>query len=295
MRSNRLSILILCLFLLTACMNTQSCAATRYHWIETMITCPKADKNHYPKLNANVIALFNKTVEADKAIPKTMPQEQIVKLYQQAANLGHWLAMHNLAVSYYQGNGIEESEEQALYWFKEIEKLDIHEGYADMALVYRKGIGVAIDPEKSRDYMMKAAQMGDADSQFYLGHDLYDEQQQNRLYQGYALKLWQCAAEQGHKQAHFFLAIHYKVVDQLPTAFRYYLSGAKAGDGACLRALSYAYGHLGNEPTFNLQKDEVRSACLYKLNERLRNDPDLTFPNLDELCPGTVPQPNEMK
>ena len=149
MRSNRLSILILCLFLLTACMNTQSCAATRYHWIETMITCPKADKNHYPKLNANVIALFNKTVEADKAIPKTMPQEQIVKLYQQAANLGHWLAMHNLAVSYYQGNGIEESEEQALHWFKEIEKLDIHEGYADMALVYRKGIGVAIDPEKS--------------------------------------------------------------------------------------------------------------------------------------------------
>ena len=143
--------------------------------------------------------------------------------------------------------------------------------------------------------MIKAAQAGDLDSLFYLGHDLYGLQQSNRLYQGYAIKLLQCAAEQGHKQAHFFLAIHYEAEGQLTAAHRYYLRGAKTGDGACLRALSYAYGHLGNEPTFNLQKDEVRSACLYKLNERLRIDPDLTFPNLDELCPGTVPQPNEMK
>ena len=41
-----------------------------------------------------------------------------------------------------------------------------------MALVYRKGIGVPIDPGKSRDYMIKAAQAGDVDSQFYLAHDL---------------------------------------------------------------------------------------------------------------------------
>jgi hypothetical protein len=39
---------------------------------------------------------------------------------------------------------------------------------------------------------------------FYLGHDLYGQQGQNSKYQAYALKLWQCAAERGHKKAHFF-------------------------------------------------------------------------------------------
>ena len=249
-----------------------------------------ASSNCCPKQNPNAVALFNKTVEADK----TLPQEEIVKLYQQAAKLGHWQAMHNLAISYYEGDGIEEDEEKALYWFKEIEKLDSPEGYADMALVYRKGIGVEIDDEKSNAYMIKAAQAGDADSLFYLGHDLYGLQQENKSYQAYALKLWQCAAEQGHKQAHFFLAIHY--VDDAPNiAYRYYLKGAKAGDGGCLRALSDAYAHAPKYPTFNLQLDVMHARCLYELNKKLRTNPDLTFPNLDELCPGTVPQPNEMK
>ncbi|MFZ4699110.1 MAG: tetratricopeptide repeat protein, partial [Candidatus Methylumidiphilus sp.] len=153
-----------------------------YVWIEDMTTCPRVDKNHYPQLNPDAVALFKKATEADKAIPKTLPQEEIVKLYQQAAQLGHWQAMHNLAISYYQGDGIEEDEEKALYWFKEIEKLGIPEGYADMALVYRKGIGVAIDDEKSNAYMIKAAQAGDADSLFYLGHDLYGLQQENKSY-----------------------------------------------------------------------------------------------------------------
>lgn len=266
-----------------------------YNWIETLSTCPKADKSHYQKSNPDALALFKKAAKADSTNPKTMPQEEIVKLYQKSANLGYWLAMHNLAMSYYQGDGIEENPKKALYWFREIEKLNIPESYTNMALVYRKGIGVPVDLDKYREYLIKAAQAGDADSQFYLGHDLYALQRQNKIYQSYALKIWQCAAEQGHKQAHFFLASHYRNTNQLSMAYRYYLSGAKAGDGDCLMTLAYAYGHEDKEPTFNLQQDDARSICLINLNEKVRDNPDLTFPNLDELCPGTVPQPNEMK
>ena len=163
-----------------------------------------------------------------------------------------------------------------------------------MALVYRKGVGMPVDTEKSRNYMLKAAQAGDADSQFYLGHKFYEMQRQNKIYQSYALKMWQCAADQGHKQAHFFLAIHYEDEEQ-NMAYRYYLRGAKAGDGGCLRALANAYGHENKEPTFNLRQDNKRSVCLIKLSEKVRDNPDLTFPDLDTLCPGAVPQPNEMK
>jgi len=169
-----------------------------------MTTCPKIDPNHYPKTSLEAQAIFKKALDANNARPKTLPQEEIVKLYQKAAKLGDYLAMHNLAFSYYIGDGVEEDEQQALYWFKEIEKLGVPSGYADMALVYRKGIGVAIDPIKSNEYMIKAAQAGNVDSQYYLGHDLYALQQENKKYLEYALKLWQCAAEQGHKDASFF-------------------------------------------------------------------------------------------
>jgi len=286
--------LLLGLCVLTGCEPTQSKEQTMYHWIETLQTCSKADPKLYPAVDPEAVALFDQAAKDDKAIPKFTPQEDIVKRYQQAADKGYWLAMHNLAMSYYQGDGIEEDEEKALYWFKEIEKLGISEGYTNMALVYRKGIGVPVDLDKYREYLIKAARAGDADSQFYLGHDLYEMQRQNKIYQSYALKMWQCAADQGHKQAHFFLAIHYED-DNPSTAYRYYLRGAKAGDGGCLRALANAYGHEDKEPTFNLQQDNARSVCLINLNEKVRDNPDLTFPNLDELCPGTVPQPNEMK
>ncbi len=266
-----------------------------YDWIQNMTICPKAEKSHYPKPNPDALAFYNKAAEADKSIPKNMPQEEIVKLYQQAANKGYWLAMHNLAMSYYQGAGIEASEEKALFWFKEIEKLDIPEGYANMALVYRKGIGLQADTEKAREYMIKAAQMGDADSQFYLGHDLYAMQRQNKIYQIYALKIWQCASDQGHKQAHFFLAMHYKNTNQPSLAYRYYLKGAKVGDADCLMTLAYAYGHEDKEPTFNLRQDNARSACLSRLSIKADRDSTITFPDLDTLCPSNVPQPNEMK
>jgi len=260
-----------------------------------MNTCPKPDQNRYPKPDAQAMALYKQAIEARNSKPQTMKQEQIVALIQQAAAKGYWPAMHNLAVSYYEGYGFEENHEKALYWFRAIEKLDIPEGYTDMMMVYDKGIGVKSDPDKSREYMLKAAKAGDADSLFYLGHDLYGRQDEHSAYAGYGLKLWQCAAEQGHKQAHFFLALHYKVKKQLPTAYRYYVAGAKAGDGSCLMTLAEAYAHSNKKETFNLDKDLDRARCFYDLNVKLRTNPDLAFPNLDTLCPGTVPQPNEMK
>ena len=293
---NRFSIIVICLFLLTACINTHSGEATMYRWIETMTSCPTPDKNRYPNPDKEAVALYKQAIEARNARPQTLKPEQILALIQQAATKGYWPAMHNLAVSYYEGYGVEESPEKALYWFKEIEKLDIPEGYTDMMMVYDEGIGVAADPDKSRDYMIKAAKAGDPDSQFYLGLHLYDHQDQSLAFEGYALKLLQCAAEHGHKQAHFHLALHYEVTKQLPMAYRFYLRGAKAGDVSCLRTLANAYGQINAKHlTFNLQKDKSRAICLENLSEKVDDNTDLTFPDLDTLCPGTVPQPNEMK
>lgn len=263
-----------------------------------MTTCPKANPNLYPSADPEAVALFDEAAKDDKAIPKFTPQEDIVKRYQQAADKGYWLAMHNLAMSYYLGDGIAEDHAKALYWFQQIEKLGIPEGYTDMSLVYQEGIGVEANPEKAAQYMIKAAQLGDRDAQFYLGQTLYNQQREIKIYGSYGVKLWQCAAEQGHKKAHFHLAVDYEVTHQLGLAYRYYLLGAKAGDDSCLRALSDAYAHTPKYPTFNLEKDLQRAICLEALSKKVASDGpnrDLTFPDLDTLCPGTVPQPNEMK
>ncbi len=270
-----------------------------YDWIETLQTCPKAEPKRYPAADPEAVALFDQAAKDDKAIPKLTPQEDIVKRYQQAADKGYWLAMHNLAMSYYLGDGIAEDHALALYWFQQIEKLGIPEGYTDVSLVYQEGIGVDANPEKAAQYMIKAAQLGDRDAQFYLGQTLYNQQREIKIYGSYGVKLWQCAAEQGHKQAPFHLALHFKANEQLNLAYRYYLQGAKAGDDSCLRTLADAYSqHNPKHPTFNLQMDKQRAACLRELSKKVAPDGpsrDLTFPNLDELCPGTVPQPNEMK
>ena len=114
-RSNSILVVVVCLLVLAGFMNIGFGKNNPYVWIEDMTTCPKAVKNRYPQLNPDAVAVFKKVTDADKAIPKTLPQTEIIKLYQQSAEQGYWLAMHNLAISYYQGDVVEDNPEKALY------------------------------------------------------------------------------------------------------------------------------------------------------------------------------------
>ncbi len=143
-----------------------------FEWIETMQQCPRLDEideSRYPQLDPAAEALFQKAYAADDVVPRAISQQEVVKLYNQAARMGHWVAMNNLAVSYYRGYGIEEDDSKALYWYRQIEAFGIPEGYTNMALVYRKGIGVEKDTDKALAYMDKAAQLGEPDAQFMVG------------------------------------------------------------------------------------------------------------------------------
>ena len=195
--------------------------------------------------------------------------------------------MHNLAVRYYQGNGIEESDEKALHWYRQIEALDIPDGYTNMALVYRKGIGVEKDPDKALEYMSKAAQLGDPDAQFMLGKYLYHPLKRKAD----AYKMLTCAVEQDHRDAALELAAHYEVDEDFEKAYHFYRKGAMLGSKSCINALRHAYAHQPKYPTFGLNEDQDRALCLYQLTKELRNNPDLAFPDLDTRCPANVPQP----
>jgi hypothetical protein len=86
MNKYRHYLILLLTFLGAFCTSTELMAATNindnnetimYTWIEAMTTCPRADKNRYPQLNPDAVALFKKATEADKDIPKTLPQDEI--------------------------------------------------------------------------------------------------------------------------------------------------------------------------------------------------------------------------
>ena len=257
-----------------------------FTWVTTMTTCPTLSKDQYLVLDPELQALYDQAVALSRA-DGIVDQAAIAALYKAAAEKGHWPSMHNLAVHYYEGNGIEESEEKALYWWRQIEALDIPDGYTHMARVYRLGIGVKPDTGKALEYMGKAARLGDPDAQFMVGKYLYDPLKRKPD----AYKMLACAVEQGHREAAFELALHYKVDEDFEKAYQLYRKGAMLGSKSCINALRRAYAHQPKHQTFGLNKDIDRAICLRKLVKELRENPDLTFPDLDTRCPANVEQP----
>ena len=106
-----------------------------------------------------------------------------------------------------------------------------------------------------------------------------------------AYKMRSCAVEQGHKDAAFQLALYYKIEERSDLAYEMYRKGAMLGSSKCKASLRDAYVHESRFIELGLNQDPVEANCLYDLNKRHRDNPTLTFPDLDELCPVTVPQP----
>lgn len=254
--------------------------------------CPQPDPNRYPAENPAAAALYEKAVTAARTVPEKLPPEGVTALYQQAAEKGHWGAMYNLAVRHHQGNGTPENNAKALYWFQQLEKLGIPEGFEGMANVYERGIGVPIDRDKARSYQLKAVQAGSADAMYSLGHYIMNNYRTDPDFAKFDVQLWECAAAQGHRKAHWWLALSYNVDEQNHLAYRWLRRGAKAGEGSCIRALSDGYDRWKTWAQLNLMEDKERAKCLFNLAELLRSNPDLTFPDLDERCPPNVAQPN---
>ena len=95
-----------------------------------------------------------------------------VREYQKAAELGHVEAMYNLAVAYFQGDGVQQNYQKAQAWYQ------------------------------------KAADMGHASAKYNLG-SMYFYGQGVDANQSHALTLWQQAAEQGNAKAAHNIGVYY--------------------------------------------------------------------------------------
>lgn len=91
------------------------------------------------------------------------------------------IVCHNLADMYYYGNGVEQSYEKALEIFTRGADENPNCKYR-LSIMYREGLGTAINLEKSRNLLKGAADSGVGRAQYLIGMDYYNGNNINQNY-----------------------------------------------------------------------------------------------------------------
>lgn len=94
--------------------------------------------------------------------------KESVKWTQKAAEQGHEQAQYNLAIAYFNGEGVTKSEEKAVEWFRKAAEQGNGMAQFYLGLAYDKGDGVEENGEEAFKWYKKAAEQGIREGQCYL-------------------------------------------------------------------------------------------------------------------------------
>lgn len=126
--------------------------------------------------------------------------EQAYIYYRQAAEQGYAPAEQNLGKLYRMGNGVAQSDVEAVKWFiKAAEQGNMH-AQSDLGGMYYLGRGVTQSDEKAYEWALKAAEQGDSYAQFNLGLIYEMGRGVDQSYEK-AIEWYQKAADQGSYEA----------------------------------------------------------------------------------------------
>ncbi len=88
-----------------------------------------------------------------------------------SAQEGHPDAQTALGTMYFSGTGVAKNHREALKWYKKVSRQNNPAALRNMAQIYTEGLGgVSRDLKKAFELYLQAAQLGDADAQFFVGH-----------------------------------------------------------------------------------------------------------------------------
>ena len=159
--------------------------------------------------------------------------------YQKAAERGHVEAQICIANCYWNGQGVERNDRQAIKWYFEAAKQGNTEAWYRIGVCYAEGRGVERDWEAAARWFQKAADRGHADAMYKLGQGYRfarginkDDKKADEYYQK-AAEVWLVAAEQGDAEAQFMLATCYSngngVNKSKTEALKWYQKAAEQG------------------------------------------------------------------
>ena len=230
-----------------------------------------------------------------------MDYRTALKLWQQAADMGHWKAMMMVADTVAKGAGsssdnqqytVSPDPERAVRIVEQAMRLGIPAAFGRMGNYYASGIGVSGDTTRAYAFWQLAADMGSPDAQTYIGTqlDAAGDNAETGMWgnQKVAYQMLECAYAQGYGKAAFELgsSLNVKAQDDaslFPRALQILHDGVKFGSQEAADYLGSSF-RLG-DPLVKNRVDRTRSKRYDVLGDALYHDPDLRFPNLDKVLP----------
>ena len=166
-----------------------------------------------------------------------MVDAEIEKLYRVAAENGHIKANINL-----QNGGIRKKyllkDHEYLRFSQQLIDAGIASGYLFVGYFLQKGIaGLKLNAEAALGYYRKAADMGSAEAQYYVGTKLEHWKGSPDT----AAQMYRCAAEQAHGEAAVTLGFYFKLRGHYAEAIELFQLGVAGGSDAAAGFLEEAF------------------------------------------------------
>ncbi|WP_273864434.1 tetratricopeptide repeat protein, partial [Pseudomonas sp. B3G-3] len=252
-------------------------------WKTLQFTCSKEQN---PPLDPDADKLYQKARIFEEKNNEANDRE-MVDLYREAAERGHYKAMLNLAGLYVRGIGVVKDEGKAVDLVEQAMKLNSPHAFYLMGVMLQQGIGVKRDDRAAMSFFRRSADLGNRYGQHATGEAIRDafirqgESEKNRGF-SIAVQMLECALGQDLAAAGHTLGMHFLLVEEDPfRALEYFQKAASLGSDKSLYKLYRTF----KNGEFGVSKDIQRAACYKNLDKQLQTDPKKRFPDIDRQCP----------
>ena len=164
--------------------------------------------------------------------------DEVARYYRIAAAHGHYKANSNLQLLVSRGLASSpHPSKESIDLASQLIDAGVPSGYYYIGNYLTLGYGLKQDKEMALRYFRKAADLGNAEAQFYLGELLAPSEMAPEI----ARQMRRCATDQGHGAAATILGIHLAGRDQFPEAAIAFQKGVAAGDSMSASFLEHGF------------------------------------------------------
>ncbi|WP_432257350.1 SEL1-like repeat protein [Cupriavidus sp. TMH.W2] len=248
-------------------------------------TCAR-EADHLPPLDPHAESLFQYGRYLEK---KDGPKDfnEVARYYRIAAAHGHYKANHNLQLLVSEGSAASpDPEKESITLAEQLIEAGVPSGYYDIGHYLLHGYGLKQDEDMARRFIRKAADLGNAEAQYYVANLLAPADMSPDI----ARQMRQCAMDQGHGDAAGSLGINLKNNSHFNEAVKAFQKGVAAGNTQAAFSLESGFKGPPSSDRLNylaLPSDPER-ARRYELIGKFIDDNDgrnPTVPDVDQIVP----------
>ncbi len=244
------------------------------------------EADHLPALDPESDKLFQYARYLEKKDgPKNF--DDVARYYRIAAAYGHYKANHNLQILVSSGMASSpDPERESVDLAEQLVKTGIPSGYYDIGHYLLNGYGLKQDADAARRYIRKAADLGNADAQYYISGLLAPADMAPDI----ATQMRQCATDQGHAEAGDTLGTHFQDKKQYPQALIVFQKATTSGSPGAALSLEAGFAALSDADQMDYLgvKQDLERSRRYELIGKFISDNDgrnPKVPDIDKIVP----------